>query len=58
VVRAIEDNRAEVEVAPLGLRIGASIGGVAPELAAAVARRAGSGRIATELAAGQSDKRR
>jgi short-subunit dehydrogenase len=57
VLRAIERNRAEVEVAPVGLRLGASFGGLAPALAAAASRRMGAERIASELAAGQRDKR-
>lgn len=57
VIRAIERNRAEVEVAPLALRFGASFASVAPQLAAAVGRRMGSEKIATDLAAGQSTKR-
>ena len=42
VVRAIEHDRAEVDVAPLGMRAGAAFAGLAPELsarAAAPARR-------------------
>ena len=57
VIRAIERNRAEVEVAPVGVRVGASIGAVAPALAASVSRRIGGGKIASDLAAGQLDKR-
>lgn len=57
VIRAIDDDRAELDVAPLGLRIGAAFGSLAPELAAAASRRMGSGRIAADMAAGQSDKR-
>jgi short-subunit dehydrogenase len=57
VVSAIDRNRAEVAVAPLTMRIGASIGGVAPGLAAAVSRRMGSERIAADIAGGQRDKR-
>jgi short-subunit dehydrogenase len=57
VVRAVERNRAEVEVAPLGLRLGAGFASVAPELAASVQRKIGGGRVASELAAGQTDKR-
>jgi short-subunit dehydrogenase len=57
VIRAIERNRAEVEVAPLGLRLGATFGGVAPEVAAAVSRRMGGEKVAAELADGQRDKR-
>jgi short-subunit dehydrogenase len=57
VVGAIERNRAEVEVAPFGLRLGASIASVAPQLAASVTRRLGGEKVATDLAAGQIDKR-
>jgi hypothetical protein len=57
VVSAIDRNRAEVAVAPLTMRIGASIGGVAPGLAAAVSRRMGSERVAADIAGGQRDKR-
>jgi short-subunit dehydrogenase len=53
VVRAIEHNRAEVEVAPLGLRLGASLAGLAPELASRMSRRLGGGKVASDLAAGQ-----
>jgi short-subunit dehydrogenase len=56
-VRAIERNIAEVDVAPLGLRLGARIGGIAPVLSAAVQRRAGGHRIAASLADGQRGKR-
>jgi uncharacterized protein len=57
VIRAVEHNRAEVEVAPVLLRLGATVAGVAPGPAAAVARLMGSRRIATELSEGQRDKR-
>jgi short-subunit dehydrogenase len=43
VIRAIRSNRAEIDVAPIGLRLGATLGGLAPGLAARVqARLAGS----------------
>jgi short-subunit dehydrogenase len=57
VIGAIERNRAEVEVAPLGLRLGALFGNVAPELAAAASRRMGGDKVAAGLAAAQQDKR-
>ena len=57
VIRAIERNRAEVEVAPLGLRLGAAFGALAPKLAAAASRRMGGEQVASDLAAGQRDKR-
>jgi short-subunit dehydrogenase len=57
VIRAIQGNRAEVDVAPLGLRLGAVLGGVAPAFAASAARRMGAHEIASNMARGQSDKR-
>jgi short-subunit dehydrogenase len=57
VIRAIERNRAEVEVAPVGLRVAASFAGVAPALAGNVSRRVGGEKLAAQLAAGQIDKR-
>ncbi len=57
VIAAIEHNRAELDVAPLGLRLGAAFGAVAPGVAAAVTRLAGSERLAGALAARQTDKR-
>lgn len=57
VVQAIDRNRAEVEVAPLPLRLGASIGGLAPQTAATLSRLMGGEKVASDLAAGQRDKR-
>ena len=57
VISAIERNRAEMAVAPLPMRVGATIAGAAPGLASAVSRQLGSDRIAAEIAAGQRDKR-
>jgi short-subunit dehydrogenase len=57
VIRAIEQDRAEVDVAPLPLRIGATLAGVAPELSAAVSRRLGSHDIAAAVASGHREKR-
>jgi short-subunit dehydrogenase len=57
VINAVERNRAEVDVAPLGLRVGAAFAGLAPGLAASISRRLGGAEFAAELAAGQSDKR-
>jgi short-subunit dehydrogenase len=57
VLRAIEEDRGEIDVAPLAMRAGSAIAGVAPELSAAVQRRLGAGRIARDMHAGQSDKR-
>ena len=57
VVRAIERNRAEVDVAPVGLRVGAAFGAVAPGAAAVAGRLLGSDRIATAMSEGQRGKR-
>jgi short-subunit dehydrogenase len=57
VVRAVERNRTEVDVAPLGLRVGTRIAGLAPVTVARVQRRLGSERIADALADAQRDKR-
>ena len=57
VVRGIEDDRAEIDVAPLALRAGTRIGSLAPVTAARVQRRLGSARIAHAMSEGQRDKR-
>ncbi|MGB2711351.1 MAG: SDR family NAD(P)-dependent oxidoreductase, partial [Conexibacter sp.] len=57
VVRAIERNKAEIDVAPLGLRAGAIVSGIAPQLALNSSRRMGGARIADGLAAGGRDNR-
>jgi short-subunit dehydrogenase len=57
VVRSIDRNRAEVEVAPLSLRAGASFASLVPGPAAVVSRWLGSDRVAADMAKGQSDKR-
>jgi uncharacterized protein len=57
VISAIERDRAEVEVAPLPLRLGTAVAAVAPELSAVVSRRLGSEQIAARIVAGQRNKR-
>jgi short-subunit dehydrogenase len=57
VLRAITEDRAELDVAPLPMRAGATFASVAPQVAAAVSRRLGSDRIAAEMVEGQRDKR-
>ncbi len=57
VVSAIERNRGEVNVAPLGLRLGSTFSGIAPEISATVTRRMGGEKITAQLAAGQHEKR-
>jgi short-subunit dehydrogenase len=50
VLTAIRHDRAEIEVAPAGLRLGAAFGSVAPATAAWGARVIGSQRIAADMA--------
>jgi NADP-dependent 3-hydroxy acid dehydrogenase YdfG len=57
VVRAIEKDPAEIDVAPFGLRAGAVVAGVAPGMAAAVARRLGADKISQRVSSGQAGKR-
>jgi short-subunit dehydrogenase len=57
VVRGIERDRAEVDVAPLGLRVGTRIAGLAPVTVARIQRRLGSERIADALTDAQRHKR-
>jgi short-subunit dehydrogenase len=57
VVRGVEQERAELDVAPLSLRLGTRISELAPVTAARVQRRLGSERIADALADAQRDKR-
>jgi uncharacterized protein len=57
VVKAIERNKAEVDVAPLGLRLGSIFSGLAPEFSLNSSRRMGAARIADGLTAGGRDNR-
>ena len=57
VLRAIEQDRAEIDVAPVGLRVGTMIAQLAPQLSATVSRRLGADGISSAVAAGQTDKR-
>jgi short-subunit dehydrogenase len=56
-IRAIDKNIAEVDVAPLSLRLGAVLGGVAPGLSAALQRRVGGDATMAAAAEGLRDKR-
>jgi hypothetical protein len=57
VVQAIERDRCEVDVAPLGMRVGAALAGLAPGPVSRVNQRLCADRVADELAAGQRDRR-
>lgn len=50
VLRVIDEDRAELDVAPLVLRLGAAAGGLAPAAAAAVMGRLGSHEVAAQMA--------
>lgn len=52
VINAIVRNRAEIDVAPLPLRMGARFAGVAPEIAATAQRLMGGDKVASQLAHG------
>ena len=56
-LRAIERDRGEIDVAPVGLKLGSLFGGVAPELSATVTRRLGGDKVAAQFERGQLDKR-
>jgi len=57
VVGAIERNRFEVDVAPLGVRLMTSIAAAAPATAARFTSKLGGDKVARDLAEGQRDKR-
>lgn len=57
VLSAIEDNRGEVDVAPLGMRAGTKVANLVPDLAASVSRKLGGQKIAEQHVVGQADKR-
>ena len=57
VLRAIDKDIAELDVAPLSMRLGAKLTGLAPAPMAAIQRRLGSEGLASAIADGQIDKR-
>jgi short-subunit dehydrogenase len=57
VTKGIERNKLELDVAPIGIRIGTAIAGFAPSSTAALQRRSGSHDISAAIARGQADKR-
>jgi short-subunit dehydrogenase len=56
VISAIERNRAEIDVAPVTLRVGARFASAAPEIAATAQRLLGGGRVAADLTTGHQGK--
>jgi len=57
VVRAVVHNKAEIDVADLVTKVGATIGLLAPQTSARLSKLVGADRIARELAEGNKDKR-
>jgi short-subunit dehydrogenase len=57
VLRGIERNRAEIDVAPAPMRVGAAISSAMPAPLAAMQRKLGSNELSAAVAAGQKDKR-
>ena len=57
VLKGIESGKIEVDVAPLGLRVGTAIAGLAPGPTLALQRRFGSHEISAAIARGQAGKR-
>jgi hypothetical protein len=57
VVKGIESTRAEIDVAPLSLRVGAFAGSLAPATFARIQRRLGSAELSNAIARGQRVKR-
>ena len=57
VISAIERDRAEVDVAPIGLRIGTTLAQLMPDVATNVQRRLGADDLASQMETGQREKR-
>ncbi len=57
IVQGIEKNKAEIDVAPIPMRVGARVFAAVPGLGAALSRRLGGDEIAAAVAEGQRDKR-
>jgi len=56
-VKAIDNNRAELDVAPFGLKLGAAVAQVAPQLAAKGQKASGGHKLAHVMSKSQSAKR-
>src|SRR3954454_22684518 len=57
VVKAIERNHFEVDVAPLSIRAMTTFAGIAPGVSAKMPKRMGSDRLGEQLETGQKNKR-
>ena len=56
VVRAIENDEAEIDVAPVSLKLGAAVAALSPGISASLQRWVRADRIAEDVARGQSRK--
>jgi hypothetical protein len=56
-VKAIEANRAELDVAPLSMRAGAILASLAPGPIGSIQRKLGATATAAQFEEGQADKR-
>ena len=56
-IKAIEHNRAEIDVAPLGLKLGAALAQIAPQLAAKGQKASGGHKLAHVMSKSQQAKR-
>ena len=57
VVKAIERNLFEVDVAPISMRVMTTFAGIAPGMSASMARKMGGDRLGQQLESGQRNKR-
>jgi short-subunit dehydrogenase len=57
VIKAIETNRGELDVAPFAMRAGTVFSTLAPQISASLQRRLGSDKIAAEMGEAQKSKR-
>ncbi|HKN94357.1 MAG TPA: SDR family NAD(P)-dependent oxidoreductase [Thermoleophilaceae bacterium] len=57
VIRAVERNRGDIDVAPFSMRVSGWLAAMAPDLVAASGRRLGSAKVADQLAERQRAKR-
>ncbi len=57
VISAIERDRSEVDVAPIALRLGTKLSGLAPEAVAIIQRKLGAGELASQFETSQREKR-
>lgn len=57
VVRAIVQDKGEIDVAPVGMRVGTALAQLAPATSATVAKRLGGDKVAKQLANAQATKR-